>query len=287
MVRWIIETIAWMVQARRIIGYGLLHPPRSAFEVPPRLRGRVEKTYDLRGWATVTLAPEAPEAGAHLIFVHGGGYSLQGGSHHWWVVEQLMQRTSRRISWVEYPLAPEHRYRDAHAVVESAFEVLMEAHPQEQVSVIADSAGAGMVLALTQKLRDQGRRLPDKLVLLSPWVDISLTNPEVSDMLGRDVLSNLGALRKIGQIFADDLSVKSPLVSPVYGEMDSLPEIALYAGTSEAFLPDIRRLQRHLAEAEVKHRYREFEGMQHTWFMFPLPERNQLMQDVADFLRQP
>ncbi|WP_432215797.1 alpha/beta hydrolase [Streptomyces hygroscopicus] len=42
---------------------------------------------------------------------------------------------------------------------------------------MGDSAGGGMAPAIAQRLRDTGGRPPDRLVLIAPWLDITLGNP--------------------------------------------------------------------------------------------------------------
>ncbi|MGW7642324.1 alpha/beta hydrolase fold domain-containing protein [Streptomyces decoyicus] len=45
---------------------------------------------------------------------------------------------------------------------------------------MGDSPGGGMALAIPQRLRDTGGRPPDRLVLIAPWLDITLGNPAVA-----------------------------------------------------------------------------------------------------------
>jgi acetyl esterase/lipase len=39
---------------------------------------------------------------------------------------------------------------------------------------MGDSSGGGMALALAQKARDAGLQQPRDLVLLSPWLDVTM-----------------------------------------------------------------------------------------------------------------
>lgn len=51
---------------------------------------------------------------------------------------------------------------------------------------MGDSAGGGFALALAQKIRDENDPQPGQIILLSPWLDITLTNPNINDIDGID-----------------------------------------------------------------------------------------------------
>ena len=44
--------------------------------------------------------------------------------------------------------------------------------------LMGDSAGAGLALALAAALRDQGAQLAQRLILITPWVDVELPHPD-------------------------------------------------------------------------------------------------------------
>src|SRR3712207_7656426 len=48
------------------------------------------------------------------------------------------------------------------------------------VTLAGDSAGGGLALGLAQTLRDQGLPQPRRLLLVSPWLDLTLGNPDLA-----------------------------------------------------------------------------------------------------------
>ena len=50
---------------------------------------------------------------------------------------------------------------------------------REKLTIMGDSAGGGMSLALAQKFREECLPQPSNIVLLSPWLDITMTNPDI------------------------------------------------------------------------------------------------------------
>ncbi len=43
---------------------------------------------------------------------------------------------------------------------------------------MGDSAGGGLALALEEKLSQEEIEMPEKTILISPWLDTRLTNPK-------------------------------------------------------------------------------------------------------------
>ena len=49
------------------------------------------------------------------------------------------------------------------------------------MTLMGDSSGGGISLALAQRLREDGYDQPGHVVLLSPWLDATLSNPEIAE----------------------------------------------------------------------------------------------------------
>ena len=74
-------------------------------------------------------------------------------------------------------------------MVFQAFTRLVEDHPNDEFYFLGDSAGGGFCLSFAQTLRNiHFKKRPKKLVLLSPWVDISMSNPEIRELEKKDLL---------------------------------------------------------------------------------------------------
>lgn len=48
--------------------------------------------------------------------------------------------------------------------------------------LMGDSAGGGFVLALAQFMKQEEVPQPSQLILLSPWLDLSLSNPNIKEI---------------------------------------------------------------------------------------------------------
>jgi acetyl esterase/lipase len=223
-------------------------------------------------------------AAKHIIFLHGGAFTVEEDSGHWWMVEQILKQSNFKISFIQYPLAPESNYRQTHAMLTEAYSELTFKNPGERFYLFGDSAGGGLCLAFAQTLRDKAQKIPEKIALLSPWLDLSLTNPEIRELEQRDLLLSAETLRKCASWYADGTDLKSPLLSSLYGNMEGLNSIGIFVGTEEILLPDCRLLKQKIEKSGTALFYKEYEGMQHDWIIFPIKERHILLNEILQYL---
>ncbi|WP_434751036.1 alpha/beta hydrolase fold domain-containing protein [Paenibacillus amylolyticus] len=67
-------------------------------------------------------------------------------------------------------------------------------------------AGGGLSLALAQYLLEQGLPQPKDIILLSPWLDITLNNPQVLAMIDKEPMLNWEMLVEAGKRYAGETS---------------------------------------------------------------------------------
>lgn len=276
-----------LFNAKKFVTKILLKPARSkGLKYPKRLRRKFLTDHFLvKNRAVVTYKPRNESGNGHIFFLHGGAYTVEVQSGHWKFIEYLIQKTSFKLSFIDYPLAPEYHYKDSHEMVFMAYAKLVEIHPTDVFYFVGDSAGGGFCLSLAQSLRDRKDiKMPAKIVLLSPWVDLSLGNPEILQFEKKDLLLDPRSLLICARSFAGDSDLKNSILSPLYGSMENLKNIGIFVGTQELFLPDCRKLKRKIEETDTLLYYKEYEGMQHDWLIFPIKESRILSEDVVGYL---
>ena len=135
-------------------------------------------------------------------------------------------------------------------------------------------------------IRDIGLKAPRKIILFSPWLEIGLLNERVPRYEKRDFMLNAGSLRKIGKIYSGDLPETNYLVSPKYGDVSGLGDIAVFFGSEEIFRPDcVDFCAAHKSGKPEVSAY-EYEGMQHDWVLFPIPEAYHALDRAVAFAKQ-
>jgi len=240
---------------------------------------------DVNGHLVWTIAPKENPSAKHIIYLHGGAYVNSFSSQHWELMSKLVQALNCTVTAPNYPHAPEYCVRDVFALMLPLYEDLAADAGNANVTFMGDSSGGGISLALAQVLREKGLTQPGHVVLLSPWLDATLSNPEIAAIDKIDPFLGVDGMKYGGAVYARDVDPKSYLVSPVYGSLKDLAPISLFIGTRDIFFPDCRKL-RDQAEAEgVRIDYREYDGMVHDWMLGPMPEAKHAVAEIVELLR--
>ena len=138
-------------------------------------------------------------------------------------------------------------------------------HGAPNVSVIGDSAGGTLALAAVEDMVSQGDPVPASMVLLSPWLDVSLTNPNVAFV--HDPLLPVGPGQQIGKEWAGNLPENNYLVSPLYGSLKGLPPTYVYSGSLDSLAPDVVVLDQDAAVAGAPISFVLANGEIHDWII--------------------
>lgn len=215
-----------------------LHAPKPAGDPPAGLRRRhrvAECTVDGFRCFTVT-GSAAPADGPVVLYLHGGAYVSRIARQHWALVSRLAD-AGARVHVPLYGLAPQHTAAAAYDLLERLYDDDLAA-AADRLTVMGDSAGGGLALGLAQVLRDTGRPSPRALSLIAPWVDVACRNPRIAAIEPVDPwLSTVGA-KIAGRVWAGDVDLDDPRVSPVLGSMAGLPPIDLYYGDRDITYAD-------------------------------------------------
>ncbi len=225
------------------------------------------------GWRVYEMVPrEGPAPRHRVVYFHGGGYVGEIDSAHWRVCRRVATLVPAHVSVPIYPLAPN---TTAETTVPTATDivadVIRDAGDSSLVTVMGDSAGGGLSLAVAQQLRDRGLP-PPRLVLIAPWLDATMTYPAIDAEVTRDPMLSVPRLLRAGQLYAGDLAPSDPRVSPLFGELGGLGPITVLVGTRDLLLHDARRLRDLATSAGVSVDYHEGEGLIHVYPILPLPE---------------
>lgn len=219
-----------------------------------------------------------------IIYFHGGSYNSGPIRYHFKFLEKLHKKTKMPIILPIYPKAPNHTYLEAYDKLTLAYEEVLTLN-YEEIVFMGDSAGGGLALGFYQKLVKDQKRLPKKLILLSPWVDITMDNPEIDLLENLDPLISKIGLKEMGKAWAGTTSLKDPLLSPTFGNLKSFPETTIFVGTHEIFLPDIRLFKDKLLKQNIKVNYFEYYKMNHVFLLYPIPEARKALRQIANILK--
>lgn len=231
-----------------------------------------------------TVAPRSPANGLRIMYFHGGAYVNEMVGAHWNIVAGLVRRTGATVDIPHYPLAPKYTWAHAFPPVQSLALDRLTSSPVGRVVFVGDSAGAGFALALAQIMRDEGLPLPNHVVLLSPFLDVSVNDPQQWGLAKRDRMLAAPGLRWAGRQWAGELPINDPRVSPIYGELRGLPPLAVLTGTSDLLNADAHRLRKMALKEKHPLRFFEYPEMFHVWMGAPIPEARAALDNIAEIL---
>ena len=236
----------------------------------------------VNGHLVWTIAPRGNRSGKHVVYMHGGAYVNSFSPQHWTLMSKLVQALNCTVTAPNYPHAPEFCVNDVFEFMLPLYHELAAEAGASNITLMGDSSGGGISLALAQRLREDGQPQPGHVILLSPWLDATLSHPDIPEVDKVDPFLGVEGLKYGGKVYARDVDPRSYLVSPVYGSLKDLAPITLFIGTRDILWPDCRKLRDRAAAEGVALDYREYEGMVHDWMLGPLPEAKQAIREIVE-----
>lgn len=223
-----------------------------------------------------------------IMYIHGGGYFMGSARAYRAVTTHLARLASAPLFSVDYRLAPDHPFPAAVEDVVAAYHWLLQQKVDPRGLIVAgDSAGGGLCLALMHALQQEGAALPARLVLFSPWADLTATSASLADSRGC-VLFDADTVRNAASYYLRGGDATSPLASPLYGEFGGFPPMNIYVSDSETIRDDSWRLAQKAEQAGVEVKLNIWHQQVHAWPVFYplLPEAGLCLEEVADLAKE-
>jgi epsilon-lactone hydrolase len=185
-----------------------------------------------------------------------------------------------------YPLAPRATAKDVVPGTGDLLRKLLEDAGTARVTVIGNSAGAGLALAAVQWLRDSGHRQPNGLVLISPGVNALVSSPKHMAIVALDPVQDIPGIIEAARLYAGDLDVAHPYVSPLNGDFRGLRPMIVFSGTRDLLYPDSIELAAKARAAGVPIELHLRQGQPHNYPVLPTPEARQARAIILRVLAQ-
>ena len=129
-----------------------------------------------------------------------------------------------------------------------------------------------MALAVAMQLRDRGIPAPHSTVLISPWLDITGTDPQLAVIAPHDPWLAVPGSHFAGGVYRGALPETDPLVSPLYGDLHGLGSLTMFSGTRDILNADATKFLSLARAAGLAIDYHEVPGMIHVFPILPIPE---------------
>lgn len=221
------------------------------------------------GFTVFTVTPRTGRVTNGVLYLHGGAYVAGMAPQHWSLVSRLAD-AGLRVDVPDYGLAPRWTHHDAYPFLIRAFRELRDQLGAGRVRIVGDSAGGGLALGLVQALRTYDEDGPDSLLLIAPWLDITLKNPDIAKI--DDPWLSPMLLRECARAWAGGTDLDDPRLSPTNGTLAGLPPVHLHVGTRDILLPDAVLWSERAKAAGVPVTLTTCEGAVHVYPLVPAPE---------------
>lgn len=245
-----------------------------------------------------------------LIFqIHGGAYVIgMIDSYRSQAVTLSKISNDSAVINIDYRIAPEYTYPAALEDGMMAWNWILEnGWKPSDVTLIGDSAGGNLVLALCLKLRDEGRELPEKIICLSPWGDLAGTGITHKTNLYKDPMfgiarhsfkeaqkaqivvpeSEKSDEKPMTSLYAGNADLFDPYLSPVFGDYKDFPKMLIQVGTWEVLQSDSETIYENAKKNGVDVTLQEYEGMYHVFQQVGnlFPESKKAWKEIEKFLK--
>lgn len=227
-------------------------------------------TKELRIKDSIITEIGSPSTSRLIIFIHGGAFVYGPAKHHWDTVKKLAEKTGFTVWLVNYPKAPENNISEISHNIDQVYLDARKRLGAIKIILVGDSVGGTLAVALVQRLIKKGNPLPSLLILISPVMDSSFKNEEISILEDKDpMLSRIGALsaKKMCSVNGD---LEDPALSPVNGDFFGFPGTLLFIAENDITSPDQEILAAKLNATSVNHRVIRGKGMPHIWPILPV-----------------
>jgi monoterpene epsilon-lactone hydrolase len=218
---------------------------------------------------------DVPETRTHrvLLYFHGGAFIFRFPLTHAGLAARWCRRLGARALMVDYRLAPEHPYPAAVDDCEAAYRWLLAQGTDPRDIVLAgDSAGGNLALATLLRVKAAGLPLPACAVLMSPFVDFTLSATSLITNEARDPIFTLAGGMLLRRLYLSPERFLDPAASPLFGDFTGLPPLLFQVGSTEMLLDESTRAAAKAHASGVTVELEIWRAMPHVFQVTTLPQ---------------
>lgn len=239
---------------------------------PAKISKSLRKHFDVvenskKGRQIWTVKPKEKVSEKVILYLHGGAYYGNISKYSWQFAETLINNTNATFVMPDYPLAPAATCDEVYTYISAIYSELVEKHGAENIILMGDSAGGGLALGFAMFLQEGKKPQPEQLILLAPWLDVTMSNPDILAIDQNDKILGIKGLQLAGEGYAGQLELDDYKVSPIHGDLTGLPKISIFVGTHDILCADARKFKSKAQASNLALNYFEYPKMFHIWIL--------------------
>ena len=215
-----------------------------------------------------------------LLYIHGGSFIDKPLNIQLKFVKKMAKKLNSTLIIPIYKTIPVGNSYKLLEEMKDIYQLLLK--QKNKIYLIGDSAGGGAVLSLNLVLKEEKIGKPDGIIMLSPWLDLTLSNPEIVEK--KDIVCSIPGNKYCGKIWADNYDVKDYKVSPIYGNFDNLNNVFISCGGNEICQPDCIKLAKKLKEMNINYKFVQFDNQFHNFELYPIVESKILINEIYKYI---
>ena len=221
-----------------------------------------------------------------ILFIHGGAFAFGSARTHRPAACFLAKKLQCTVWLPEYRTAPEFRFPVPLEDCIKAYRAMRQENPEAEIFVAGDSAGGNLSAALTVYCIQQGIEPPDRLVLMSAWLDLRPESNSCSVNYADESIFDTDDLQIYATHYLAGKDADDPLVSPLLAPIEQFPPTFIQVTKNELLYPDSKEFFEKLQQAGIPSILDEEENLFHSWQLLPdyLPAAKKSLGKIARFL---
>ncbi len=274
----IIPMVMKLMAMKHRIGRDLKRAYHNQAEMPSSFKRKfIVKSHEIDRHIIWTISPKSNSTDQVVLYLHGGAYLYGLSGEYWTMIEEMIHHTKATYIIPDYPLVPEFTATDVHGFVQKVYDWVAESRDVSKITFLGDSAGAGLVLGFTHTLMIERKKLPKQVIALSPWLDVSLDNPDIAEIENKDPLLSSKGLKLVGKAYAGEWNTKDPRISPIYGNFKGFPPITVFISTYDILYADVEKWRNQISDHDIQISFNVYPKLFHDWLIVPILKESQLV----------